>query len=116
MPLVVYESDAGEQTSPIIVQGIVKQLITRKEGSKNMAALHLRLSQGGFVKEHYHEQEEIYYIQSGEAKVTVDGSVSQVRKGGVVFIPSNAKHQLANAGNDPLMIFAITSPPREPPK
>jgi quercetin dioxygenase-like cupin family protein len=113
--LVFYESDAKEQTLPVIVNGTIKPIVTAKEGARKMTVLYLRISKGGMVKEHFHESEEVFYVQSGEADVTIDGNVHHVRKGAVVFVPSNAKHETHNSGSEPLTFLAVTSPPRDPP-
>ncbi len=113
LSLVFYESETDGEESPLIVKGAIRKLVTsKKAGAKNMNGLVITVARGGFVKEHNHEYEEIYYIESGQAKVTIEGKSADVSKGGMIFIPSNLKHEMTNTGDGPLRFVAVISPGR----
>lgn len=56
---------------------------------------------------HRHQQAEIYYIIEGEGEVTVEDVTKRVSTGSSVFIPSNAKHSIANVGSKSLRFFYV---------
>lgn len=66
--------------------------------------------QGGQVPWHNHEQEEIYFILEGTGEMCVGDEIQTVHGGQVVFIPSNAFHQLTNVGEDPLIMIYCYAP------
>ena len=39
-----------------------------------------------------HKQDEIYYVESGVAKIKIEGKDYDLKKGSIVFVPANAKH------------------------
>ena len=113
LSLVFYESETEGEESPLIVNGVIRKLVTsQKGGAKNMNGLVITVAKGGYVKEHNHAYEEIYYVESGQAKVTIEGKSSEVRSGGMIFLPSNLKHEMLNTGDGPLRFVAVISPPR----
>ena len=56
------------------------------------------LPPGEVLREHRHEQAEVYLVTAGEGLVTVDGAAWSVGPGTAVFIPGNAVHSCANTG------------------
>ena len=57
-----------------------------------------RLPPGEVLREHRHEQAEVYLVTAGEGLVTVDGEARSVGPGAAVFIPGNVVHSCANTG------------------
>ena len=39
-----------------------------------------------------HQQDEIYYVESGVAKINIEGKDYDLKKGSIVFVPANAPH------------------------
>ena len=57
-------------------------------------------SDQGYLALHRHEQAEVYYIMDGKGTMQVAKNVYEVRKGDIVYVPSNAEHGIWNiAGN-----------------
>ena len=67
---------------------------------------------GDVLREHRHEQPELYFVVSGEGQVTVDGEARHVRAGTAIFLPGNSRHGIANTGSVELRyiyVFAADS-------
>ncbi len=65
---------------------------------------------GGQVPWHNHEQEEVYYILSGQGEMCVDAEATRVSAGDVVLIQSNAFHQLTNIAETELEFIYCYAP------
>ena len=89
----------------------MSDVISRKmiSGEKAMVA-QVFFKKGGVVPEHHHENEQITYILEGALKFELEGREVTVRKGEVLYIPSNVPHR-AVALEDTLDLD-IFSPPR----
>lgn len=60
---------------------------------------------------HYHAiSEEIYYIISGRGNVKVNGKKYEVLRGSVIYVPTNAIHELQNSANEELKVLCLSSP------
>lgn len=71
---------------------------------------------GGSVGEHVHlRTEEIYYIVSGRAVVTMDGEEIEVRAGDLVTTPIGSAHSIANRGDEDMHFFVTEVFPGEGP-
>ena len=71
-----------------------------------------RIAPGEMLREHRHEQAEIYLMLEGEALVRVAGHARRVPAGAAVFIPGDAPHSCENAGTSDLRfayVFAADS-------
>ncbi len=47
-----------------------------------------------------HTQDEIYYVESGVAKINIEGSDFDLKKGSIVFVPAKAKHYFHSITED----------------
>jgi mannose-6-phosphate isomerase-like protein (cupin superfamily) len=57
---------------------------------------------------HYHEQQdELYFVHSGRARVEVDGEVRELGPGGLVHVESTTPRKLSNAGDEPLVLLVV---------
>jgi mannose-6-phosphate isomerase-like protein (cupin superfamily) len=63
------------------------------------------LEVGGWMGHHRHEPAEIYYVVSGEGKLTIDGEEHAVSAGIAAHIPGNSEHAIHNTGDAPLRFF-----------
>ena len=60
----------------------------------------------GFL--HYHEQQdELYFVHQGKARVEVEGEVRELGPGGFFHCESTTPRKLGNAGLDDLVILVI---------
>ena len=62
---------------------------------------------------HYHEKsEEVYYIVSGQGRLSLGDSSYDIQKGNVVSVPTKTIHGLENtATNKKLEVLCLSSPP-----
>ena len=57
---------------------------------------------------HYHdEQDELYFVHSGTAKVEVDGVERTLGPGGLVHVSSTTPRKVSNAGDDDLVVLCV---------
>jgi mannose-6-phosphate isomerase-like protein (cupin superfamily) len=60
----------------------------------------------GFL--HFHEQQdELYFVHRGTARVEVDGTAHLVATGGLVHVESTTPRRISNAGEDDLVVLVI---------
>jgi len=60
--------------------------------SKNMSFAYWNIKAGSVIYEHAHVHEQVVNGLEGRFELTVDGEPMIIEPGGVVVIPSNAKH------------------------
>ena len=62
-----------------------------------------------------HLQDEVYFVQSGEAKIDIEGTSYDVRPGSIVFVPAHAEHRFHGIKEDlkVLVIFSKYKPTPE---
>lgn len=58
-----------------------------------------------------HTEDEIYYVLSGEGRVEIDGEVSAVRPGSVVFVARHLPHRFLDYP-DGLTLLVVFAPAR----
>jgi mannose-6-phosphate isomerase-like protein (cupin superfamily) len=67
---------------------------------------------GGTVPKHRHlGQDEVVFLQSGKARITLNGKDYDVHDGGMIFAPVNTWMALQNTGNDDIHLIFIYSAP-----
>ncbi|HEX7102849.1 MAG TPA: cupin domain-containing protein [Nitrolancea sp.] len=111
MPFVI-----NEQEAPTRVlrgeRGISQRLINPSTGSQHVD-VHVNILRAGSGPGpyHYHSNaENIYYVLSGTARVTVDGVPHTAGPGVAVFIPPGERHDVENIGTDDLRVIEIKVP------
>lgn len=57
--------------------------------------------------EHRHVHEEIVMLQTGQLDVTIEGKVTRVTAGSVVYVNSNEMHGWKNPSTEPAQYFVI---------
>ena len=79
---------------------------------KHHSVMHFNLPTKGCVELHCHpNEEEIYYILSGDAGVKIDKQYYTLGEGDLLYIPPNKAHELKNIGTQVLKMLAIFSTP-----
>jgi mannose-6-phosphate isomerase-like protein (cupin superfamily) len=69
------------------------------------------LPAGGRVGRHHHlETEEVYYILSGEGRMTIGSEEREVGAGDAIFIPRGSVHTLENTGQTQMTILLVCGP------
>ena len=72
------------------------------------------LQEGKSYEAHSHaDHEEVYYIISGEGKITIYGETKPLRDGDAVFIPAGSTHSIGNTGKDFLIFLAFSAQIKE---
>jgi mannose-6-phosphate isomerase-like protein (cupin superfamily) len=57
---------------------------------------------------HYHdEQDELYFVHSGTARVEVGGETRELGPGGLVHVRSTTPRKVSNAGEDDLVLLVV---------
>ena len=58
--------------------------------------------------QHYHdEQDELYFVHAGTARVDVDGDERLLGPGGLVHVTSTTPRRISNAGDEDLVVFVV---------
>jgi mannose-6-phosphate isomerase-like protein (cupin superfamily) len=65
---------------------------------------------GGQVPWHNHEQEEVYFVVSGQGEICLGDQRREIAGGQAVYIPSQVFHQLTNTGTEPMQMIYIYGP------
>jgi mannose-6-phosphate isomerase-like protein (cupin superfamily) len=91
-------------TSYLLIAGITT-------GAKTITTSLVEMRPGGRQRLHHHKTEQCYFILSGRGEMRVGNNKKTVKKGDVIFIPSNAPHGLINSGKGILKYYSAGSPP-----
>jgi len=85
----------------------VRWLIKQDDGAPNFAMRLFEIEPKGHSPLHSHDWEHEVFVLEGKCQVRCDGEKKVAAAGYVVFIPSNAKHQFANAGKSALKFLCL---------
>jgi mannose-6-phosphate isomerase-like protein (cupin superfamily) len=58
-----------------------------------------------------HTEDEIYYVLSGEGRIDIDGELTSIRPGSVVFVPRHTSHRFLDYP-DGITLLVIFAPAR----
>lgn len=47
-----------------------------------------------------HDQDEYYFVASGEGEIDIDGKVTPLQLGDAIFVPANTPHKFVNHSED----------------
>lgn len=86
---------------------LVKYLVGRGEGASKFFLREYHVAPGGNTSFDKHSYEHEVYVLRGTARVRVGRTVKLVRRGGVVFVPSNREHQFTNTGRGELVFLCV---------
>lgn len=106
MPIITW--DTAEYVSHGDPESYAKRFINEKCGAKK---LEMHVSVVGPGKRahapHKHGGEEIIFILSGEATVTIEGKKEKVSSNTAIFPPPGVLHGIENSGDEPLKYMII---------
>lgn len=90
----------------------IRELLAHRNSSIRQQSLaEARLAPGLATTPHHHKvTEEIYYILSGSAEMTLEGESRPVGPGDAIAIPPGAKHTIRNTGPDELVFLCTCAP------
>ncbi|WP_037574384.1 cupin domain-containing protein [Phaeacidiphilus oryzae] len=77
---------------------------------RNMSAGLYALDAGAIDPQKPHDQDEIYFVVSGRASVTVGEESTAVARGSVVYVPAGVPHRFHHISED-LRVLVVFSPP-----
>ena len=77
---------------------------------RNMSVGLYALDKGAQDPQSPHNQDEVYFVVSGRASVTVGDETTQVARGSVVYVPAGARHRFHHISED-LRVLVVFSPP-----
>jgi mannose-6-phosphate isomerase-like protein (cupin superfamily) len=77
---------------------------------RNMSVGLYALDAGESDPQRPHRQDEVYFVVSGRASITVGQETTQVARGSVVYVPAGAVHKLHHISED-LRVLVVFSPP-----
>ncbi|MEU8887406.1 cupin domain-containing protein [Streptomyces sp. NPDC048442] len=77
---------------------------------RNMSAGLYALDAGDTDPQQPHSEDEIYFVVSGRAAITVGMETSQIARGSVVYVPAGTAHKFHHISED-LRVLVVFSPP-----
>ncbi|MFF8879445.1 cupin domain-containing protein [Streptomyces flaveolus] len=77
---------------------------------RNMSVGLYALDTGTADPQKPHEQDEVYFVVSGRASITVGLETTQVARGSVVYVPAGVAHKFHHISED-LRVLVVFSPP-----
>lgn len=75
--------------------------------SAELSFLEERCAAGDRIPLHRHDVDEVVIVIDGVGSYTLDGEVSEVESGDVVFIPAGTEHGTTNTGTGVLHVHAV---------
>lgn len=90
----------------------IRELLAHRNSCIRQQSLaEARLGVGCATTPHHHARtEEIYYILSGTAAMTLDGETRPVGPGDAIAIPAGARHTIRNTGDRELVFLCTCAP------
>lgn len=77
---------------------------------RNMSVGLYALDAGTTDPQQPHAQDEVYFVVSGRAAITVDMETTQIARGSVVYVPAGTAHKFHHISED-LRVLVVFSPP-----
>jgi quercetin dioxygenase-like cupin family protein len=56
---------------------------------------------------HFHPEEEILIVASGQGEISCDGKTTAVGPGAIMYTAPNVKHGIRNTGKDPMVFYFV---------
>ncbi|RLS31493.1 MAG: cupin domain-containing protein [Planctomycetota bacterium] len=90
----------------------IRELLAHRNSSiRNQSLAEARLAPGMATTPHHHKvTEEIYYILSGEAEMTLATKTQRVGPGDAIAIPPGDRHSIRTIGNVELVFLCSCAP------
>ncbi|KUH38722.1 MULTISPECIES: cupin domain-containing protein [Streptomyces] len=77
---------------------------------RNMSVGLYALDAGQRDPQQPHKEDEVYFVVSGRASITVGDETTQVGRGSVVYVPAGVPHRFHHVTED-LRVMVVFSPP-----
>jgi len=99
------------ETTYIAHGGAIAQMVLDHRVLKEIGFLACgTLGKGKEIEAHTDPMEEIYFIMSGEGKMTVGDDSRHVVQGDAIWIPTGSSHSLLNTGQIDCFVLVVASP------
>jgi quercetin dioxygenase-like cupin family protein len=85
----------------------VRWLISDKDKAPNFAMRMFEVAPEGYSPLHTHKWEHEVFILEGEGVATDGKKECKIKKGTVVYVPPEEKHQFKNTGSDTLRFLCL---------
>ncbi|MEX0169105.1 cupin domain-containing protein [Streptomyces sp. LMG1-1-1.1] len=76
---------------------------------RNMSVGLYALDAGALDPQQPHRQDEVYFVVSGRASITVGEETTQVARGSVVYVPAGVEHKFHHISED-LRVMVVFAP------
>lgn len=83
------------------------RLVVDPQDRVDMTVIYESIGAGERIPKHVHDVDEVVLIESGRARVHVDGEEADVTEGATVFVPAGAIHGTVNTGLDAVQVRAL---------
>ncbi|MEE1939570.1 cupin domain-containing protein [Streptomyces sp. TRM 70361] len=87
-------------------EGAYLQFLRERHMSVGLYAL----DRGQLDPQQPHRQDEVYFVASGRALITVGDETTQVARGSVVYVPAGVPHRFHHISED-LRVLVVFAPP-----
>lgn len=78
----------------------------------NLQLVLMALQPGDEIGEEVHsDRDQFFRIEAGEGEIWIDGVCNKVKADDGVIVPQGARHNVVNAGPEPLKLYTIYGPP-----
>lgn len=78
--------------------------------TQNFVAGHSQVYPGGGIPRHAHENEEVYVLLRGRARMVVGEETLDLREGDAIYLPPNVPHELTNPGPEEAWVLFVYAP------
>lgn len=117
--ILILEKDQGEkrvrrprEKMPNPTSQFILKVTPQNSGSQHLVLGTETIPPGGVIPKHRHlGQDEILFLQTGSARVSLNDQDYDVHAGGMVFFPLNTWVSLRNMGSEPIQLIFIFSAP-----
>ncbi len=99
----------GEQAPGTTMRWLIDD---KRDGAPVYALRMVEIDVGGHPPHHSHNYEHENFVVDGKGRVLIDGVWHNLQPGDVVFVPPNAVHTYANAGDVPFKFLCGIPVPR----
>ena len=96
-----------------VPRGKTRIVVGEGSGEETVSVWEQWFDPGGYIPLHYHDEQEILVLLSGEVTFTLDGEASSVRAMSTIVVPPRVVHGMRPSGSDDvrlLVMFPVAAP------
>ena len=108
MPVMKYDDIAMTEISAPEIKNITKaRVITEEHGWDGHCLRVFRIAPQGYTPLHSHDWEHVIHVIRGQARVEIDGELSELTERDFAYVPPNSMHQFTNPYDAPFEFICI---------